>query len=140
MQDKHTPGPWTVEDIGTDCLFIRGNVPQEGANAELREYYSNIATVTQRGAHPRYGGGIERATTLANARLIAAAPELLEAMKKRVKNAEERAFEDWLARERPSGDVESVQRQWEESSDLADMHAEWSSEIALIAKATGSTP
>lgn len=83
MQDKHTPGPWTVEDIGTDCLFIRGNVPQEGANAELREYYSNIATVTQRGAHPRYGGGIERATTLANARLIAAAPSMYDYLRRK---------------------------------------------------------
>lgn len=30
-------------------------------------------------------------------------------------NALERAFEDWLDSERPSGDCESVQRQWDES-------------------------
>lgn len=35
---------------------------------------------------------------------------------------EARAFEDWLARVCPSGDCEAVQRQWEESSDYADLH------------------
>jgi len=33
------------------------------------------------------------------------------------------AFERWLERTCPSGDVESVQRQWEASSDYADFHA-----------------
>lgn len=113
---KHTPGPWTVEDIGTDCLFIKGNVPQEGANAELRDYYSNIATVTQRGPHPRYGGGIERATTLANACLIAAAPELLEALRKLAD-----AYERLKPPGYPLSDPEKQAR-------------------AVIAKATGSTP
>lgn len=32
---------------------------------------------------------------------------------------EQSAFEDWLARVCPSGDVESVQYQWEHSSDYA---------------------
>lgn len=32
------------------------------------------------------------------------------------------AFERWLERTCPSGDVESVQRQWEASSDYADLH------------------
>lgn len=34
---------------------------------------------------------------------------------------EQAAFETWLAEKCPSGDVTDVQRQWEESSDYADM-------------------
>lgn len=34
---------------------------------------------------------------------------------KYAQNALERAFEDWLESERPSGDCESVHRQWDES-------------------------
>lgn len=113
---KHTPGPWTVEDIGTDCLFIRGNVPQEGANAELRDYYSNIATVTQRGPHPRYGGGIERATTLANACLIATAPHMLAVL------------------------IDVVAVMERDLAGLAVIRPELAAARAAIAKATGSTP
>jgi hypothetical protein len=36
---------------------------------------------------------------------------------------EQSAFERWLERTCPSGNVESVQRQWEASSDYADLHA-----------------
>ncbi|WLW64269.1 hypothetical protein RA224_12830 [Achromobacter aegrifaciens] len=36
---------------------------------------------------------------------------------------EQAAFEEWLERTCPSGDVEAVQRQWEASSDYADFHA-----------------
>ena len=32
------------------------------------------------------------------------------------------AFENWLSRNCPSGDAESVQRQWESSSDYADLY------------------
>lgn len=133
MATAFTPGPWTFsqdDQFGDTRFYV---AQQEGA--PYTPNYSDVATLIAETC-----SGERVAVQQANAHLIAAAPELLEAMKKRVKNAEERAFEDWLARERPSGDVESVQRQWEESSDLADMQAEWSSEIALIAKATGSTP
>lgn len=41
-------------------------------------------------------------------------------LKTRAKEAEQAAFEAWAARVRPSGDVESVQQQWEDSSDYAD--------------------
>lgn len=125
MQDKYTPGPWeAMGSLVRSPMHQPEGLPRGVQIAECRDGYFLPHTPEAK----------------ANARLIAAAPELLEAMKRRVKNAEERAFEDWLARERPSGDVESVQRQWEESSDLADLQDEWASEIALIAKATGGTP
>jgi len=93
---EHTPGPWRVEDIGTNCLFIKGQVHIEhGASASEREYYSNLATVTQRDPHPRLGGGIHRDVTKANARLISAAPELLNCLRELVVYAEQTGNE-WL--------------------------------------------
>lgn len=61
MKAKHTPGPWAVKPGGTDIsLRIIGKTD---LNQEL------IASV------PTYGDGH------ANARLMAAAPELLDALK-----------------------------------------------------------
>lgn len=62
-QDKHTPGPWIVE--GIDIL---------GGHGES----CHIATVALLGVGERHP------TIQSNARLIAAAPELLEAAKKTV--------------------------------------------------------
>lgn len=77
----YTPGPWVVADIGANCLLVRGCVPVgESATPNQREYFSNLATVTQRDPHPMHGGGISAKETLANARLISAAPDLLEAL------------------------------------------------------------
>ncbi|WP_333906113.1 hypothetical protein [Delftia acidovorans] len=124
MQDKHTPAPW----VGPQTRDPK-NIPLKAIYCERLGFcLSFINTDSKR----------REEEAKANAHLIATAPDLLSAMKSRVKNAEERAFEDWMERERPSGDVESVQRQWEESSDLADMQAEWFYEIELIARATGS--
>jgi hypothetical protein len=81
MSAQPTPGPWAVQDIGINCLRITASIPTENVPHEFRDYYSSIATVTQRDAHPRYDAGISRQTCAANARLMAAAPDLLEALR-----------------------------------------------------------
>jgi hypothetical protein len=48
-------------------------------------------------------------------------PVKAASLKNRAKEVEQAAFEIWLARVRPGGDVESVQQQWEDSSDYADL-------------------
>lgn len=42
-----------------------------------------------------------------------------------MKEGEQKVFEEWLSNKSPSGDHESVQRQWLESSD----YAEWSWDV-----------
>lgn len=125
MGSKYTKGPWeAVGNLVRSSMHQPDGLPRGVQIVECMDGYFQPFTEEAK----------------ANARLIAAAPELIEAIAKRVKNAEERAFEDWWARERPSGDVEDVQRKWEESSDLADMQDEWSTEISLIEKAIGGAP
>ena len=75
--------------------------------------------------------------TTKDGKLMAAAPELLEVVKKRTENEEQRVFEYWLERVRPSGDHDAVQRQWLSSHEYIDFCDEWSEELDAIAKATG---
>ena len=63
---KHTPGPWYV-GTQNDCLFVTNHRPPTG------DYQPTLKVICSVGAL------IDDA---ANARLIAAAPELLEACKK----------------------------------------------------------
>lgn len=49
------------------------------------------------------------------------------------KDAEQAAFEEWLDRKRPSGEVESVQSQWEHSYEYADLCAEYQNDIQAAA-------
>ena len=78
---KWTPEPWSVEDIGANCLRIRGRV-SVSSDAPLGSigHYEAIATVTQREPHPHYGGGIDYDTRDANGRLIKSAPRLYHAL------------------------------------------------------------
>jgi hypothetical protein len=80
MKNEFTPGPWAVKNFGSNCLLIEGQVQTSGAPAESNAYYSCIASVTQRDEHPRHGGGISRKMCAANARLMAAAPDLYAAL------------------------------------------------------------
>lgn len=68
MKIKHTPGPWQIlpEEADKDYIRIRGTV------LGGRYKVANVPTPTYEGVPPR-----EVEETRANARLIAAAPELL---------------------------------------------------------------
>lgn len=64
MNTPHTPGPWTAEDqSGTDVHFFTIRSPQNCYIAGLHEY-----------------DGQTTPAMASNARLLAAAPELLEAL------------------------------------------------------------
>lgn len=81
----------------------------------------------------------QKETALADARLIAAAPTLLEALQKKFENELQAEEELWFRQNTPSGDHESVMRQWHESSDYNDFMDEWEEGLAAIAQATGKT-
>lgn len=110
---KHTPGPWSVDNGNRATGFT-------------------VKIATDELLVGGYG-----LTSEANARLIAAAPELLEALITKVKDAEQRSFEDWLDFNSPSGDHEAVQRQWLASNDYRGFIGEWREQLDAIAKATG---
>lgn len=57
----------------------------------------------------------------------------LDALTKILKTFEQDEFEDWLEATSPSGDVEQVQRQWENSSVYIRFCAKWADAFAAIA-------
>lgn len=67
MSAKHTPGPWTAQNDGRDIISIQHNNNDPGAIS------MTLAKVTARMTW--------RSQAEANARLIAAAPDLIEALK-----------------------------------------------------------
>ena len=71
---KHTPGPWRVilDDTGGEF----SGWPSVEAPEEI-----DTAIVHRAGFHQRYWGDLSQRECIANARLIAAAPDLLAALK-----------------------------------------------------------
>lgn len=80
--DVATSGPWWVgQHDGSRHLRICGHVrTNDGTPKDSRDYYAAIGSVHQRDPHPVYGGGITMAEMLANGRMMAAAPLMLEAL------------------------------------------------------------
>ena len=107
---KHTPGPWT--QIGTAVYFpdVKGGFDFYGC--------------------PDAEG---------NAGLCSAAPELLKELETIIDQEQQSSFEQWFVRAEPSGDCDSVQSQWLESSEYEDFCDIWDGPIAAIAKARGET-
>lgn len=86
METKYTPGPWLISDQGKPATFVYALNPHG---------YNKFWTLVQGG-----GNSITERTTdeelEANARLIAAAPELLEACA---------AIVAWCDKNPPAGDA-----------------------------------
>lgn len=124
MSAKHTPGPWSYprypNGVSTLVYAAAGGKPEAFP----------VASATY---------GVPDEEREANARLIAAAPDLLETLKGIVENAHQAAFEEWLLRKSPSGDFEQVQRAWKDSSDFEDSSDEWRDALDAIDKATGES-
>ena len=76
MKEKHTPGPWTVENLGRPGCHIAGN-----NNA-------NVCGVTQPRPYAVIYSPIDAEISKANARLIAAAPDMLKALRRLIDPAE----------------------------------------------------
>ncbi|AVH89984.1 hypothetical protein AL480_03720 [Stenotrophomonas maltophilia] len=115
---KHTPGPWAYqEDSDAYTHIVRG---------PGNRFICQLAQTTS-------------AEIEANARLIAAAPELLAIVARALRDGEQSHFEDWLERTCPSGDVESVKRQWLESSDYVLFSNVYREELAVLNKIEGNT-
>lgn len=71
MATKHTPGPWRALSEECDKPYIRIRGTKLGGRYKV----ANVLTPVYDGVHQR-----EAEETRANARLIAAAPEMLEAL------------------------------------------------------------
>ena len=96
---KHTPGPWFIwqelalqregygaEEISDELMMnadhsIYAGTPEECTRGRLKGYRAHVCDVDADSFDFDDDEDVCRATALANARLIAAAPELLEALK-----------------------------------------------------------
>lgn len=130
MKKTYTPGPWKVRkhwsDEGAYEIYpTRGKKPSFGEWASIAEVTGDVS---------------KSESAMQNARLIAAAPELLEACQ---------TFAEWLKREDDGFDHKTYERQtpegeaaWREWFDgnIALCSLAQEQVKAAIAKATGQTP
>lgn len=77
MKHKHTPGPWTISPYGQEPDG-KGGWTHEGKHWHINEPFVDVHIVGHGGKNPSCVV-IDKQTATANAHLIAAAPELLEA-------------------------------------------------------------
>ena len=92
-QATHTPGPWAYESDHTHRQY---NIRMLGHPIGTKDEAKHICTVNN--LPPHVLANRDPSTAEANARLIAAAPELLEALEWAVETADTEQYEaDWYA-------------------------------------------
>jgi hypothetical protein len=117
---KHTPGPWRIETLdGKGFHLPNGTIHQ--ILATVNGYPSTVSTIEEYCEVPHF-----EADRLADARLIAAAPNLLKALQDLADAAQ--------ARENPMGDPCAL------LAAQANLRDATRRARAAIAKATGSEP
>ena len=93
MTTQHTPGPWTYESDHTHRQF---NIRMLGHLIGTRDEAKHICTVNNLPTHVL--ANRDPNTAEANARLIAAAPDLLAALEMAVRNANADLYQQcWYA-------------------------------------------
>lgn len=130
--NSHTPGPW-IWLTKADASFL---IPASSL-AEAKVAPGNYAIADDGSAYGEYGVVLDPKSP--NGKLIQAAPELLKELETIVDQEQQSSFEQWFIRAEPSGDCDSVQSQWLESSEYEDFCDTWDGPIAAIAKARGET-
>ena len=109
-QAGHTPGPWKLLPVEADKDYLR----IRGTRLGVRYKVANVHHIRYEGVHAVVRER-DDAESMANARLIAAAPDLLEALREIFHDVKQGAI--------PNADDE-----W------------WKKASTAIAKATGDTP
>lgn len=147
--NKNTQGPWEIVIDGTCSAAWPHIVPlgtslddvNEECIAELSSVYLERSTDGIPGSWAekpeRFDKSPDHDEIMRKARLIAASPDLLSSLSKKVNEAEQAFFEEWMGSNLPSGDHEEVQRKWLNSSDYNDFFVEWGEQIEALSKATG---
>lgn len=110
---------FAIENIGDGLWSLKGAfVPDEDEDDSGYDSRDEAKDV----AHSCYEQWLKRNAAGVNPEAIAG---LVKALETKMKNDEQATFEHWCEAERPSGDSESVTRQWERSSDFLDLQEEW---------------
>lgn len=126
----HTPGPWFSPDGKT--------IKQDYRQIGLSDAAGCMIGAVMGGSTSGPAFIEVNDEVAANTKLICAAPDLFKELSFVVETEEQSHFEQWLARVTPSGDCESVQAQWLDSSDFEDFCDIWSGPIAALNKARGN--
>lgn len=97
----HTPGPWYVSDFDHDALDVVASWSDKVKSATASGYGDYRGIIVCNLHHQNDNPCVSKAQAEANARLIAAAPELLEALEGIVNFYRPASHDERMKRQRP---------------------------------------
>lgn len=141
LEGKATKGPWEWSEGGewisspSHILLCPSNVP---GGIDIPDGWGALLGAHS-GTNEESEANAQLITAARNAvpTLIADVKALAEALGNRIDIAEECAFDEWLSRTTPSGDITDVQNQWKDSVEFFEFCERWKVEIAALARIQG---